>query len=149
MQPKQQKKKAVTEILNKVVTNALYNKPEDIAPHIIQVLQDIKGVAPCHLSKDERKELAMLKEELKTLNRQPQITIEKENKLCFDQSDSDEDDEEELDLPTIEVDGKKCLYDEDGDYAGIKNLILSEDATPVGTYDKETKEVTFLEFEEE
>ena len=59
------------------------------------------------------------------------------------------DDEEELDLPTIEVDGKKYLYDEDGDYAGIKNLILSEDATPVGTYDKETKEVTLLEFEEE
>ena len=54
-----------------------------------------------------------------------------------------------MDLPTIEVDGKKYLYDEDGDYAGIKNLILSEDATPVGTYDKETKEVTLLEFEEE
>ena len=76
MQAKEQKKSAVKEILNKVVNNALYNKPDDIAPHIIQVLQDIKGVAHCHLSKDERKELTMLREELETLNRQPQITID-------------------------------------------------------------------------
>ena len=67
------------------------------------------------------------------------------SKYCINSSD----DEEELDLPTIEVDGKKYLYDEDGAYAGIKNLILTEDQTPVGTYDKETKEVTVLEFEEE
>ena len=54
-----------------------------------------------------------------------------------------------MDLPTIEVDGTKYLYDEYGVYADIKNLIVTEDATPVGTYDKETKEVTVLEFEEE
>jgi hypothetical protein len=35
MQPKEHKKKAVKEILNKVVSNALYKKPDDISPHII------------------------------------------------------------------------------------------------------------------
>ena len=65
------------------------------------------------------------------------------------EADSSDDEEEELSLPTIEVGGKKYLYDEDGVYAGIKNLLLTEDATPVGTYNKETKEITILEFEEE
>jgi hypothetical protein len=95
-QSKELKKKAVKEILNKVVSNALYNKPDDITPHIIQVLQDIKGTGSSPLlSKDERKELQMLKEEMETLDRQPQITIEKDKKLCF-QSDSEEDDDEEF-----------------------------------------------------
>ena len=41
----------------------------------------------------------MLRDELETLSRQPQITIEKEKKLCF-QSDSEDDDEEYLDEMT-------------------------------------------------
>ena len=63
--------------------------------------------------------------------------------------DSSDDEEEELELPTIEVDGKSYLYDEDGDYSGINHLLLTEEGTPVGTYDKETNKVTILEFEEE
>lgn len=41
----------------------------------------------------------MLKEEMDVLSRQPQITIEKEKKLCF-QSDSEDDEEEFLDEMT-------------------------------------------------
>jgi hypothetical protein len=63
------------------------------------VLQEINGTSFAHLSKDERKELQMLKEEMDVLSRQPQITIEKEKKLCF-QSDSEDDEEEFLDEMT-------------------------------------------------
>jgi hypothetical protein len=97
---KEQKKKEVKTILSKVVSNLLYNKPEDLAPHIIQVLEDIKGKGASPLSKDERRELNMLKEEFEKLNRQPQITVEPENKLCFGGSDSEEDEDEYLDEMT-------------------------------------------------
>ena len=63
--------------------------------------------------------------------------------------DSSDDEEEEMELPDIEVDGKVYLYDEDGAYSGINHLLLTEEGSPVGTYDKETNKVTILEFEEE
>jgi hypothetical protein len=101
MLSKEQKKTEVKKILNKVVTNVLYNKPDDITPHILQVLLDIKGTGVQSLTKDERKELTMLREELEVLNRQPQITVEKDNKLKFDSdSDEDEDEDEYLDEMT-------------------------------------------------
>ena len=61
----------------------------------------------------------------------------------------DDDEEEEVELPTIEVDGVSFLYDEDGSYSGVNHLLLTEEGTPVGTYDKETNKVTIQEFEEE
>ena len=60
---------------------------------------------------------------------------------------SDDEEEAELILPIIEVDGINYRYDEHGEYASIKHLVLTEDGEPYGTYDKENNEITQCEFE--
>ena len=77
------------------------------------------------------------------------ITVKVEPELESTVVDSSNEEEEEVELPTIEVDGVTFLYDEDGSYSGVNHLLLTEEGTPVGTYDKETNKVTILEFEEE
>ena len=54
-------------MLESLVTSLLITKPDDPVPHIIQFLQDKKGVGEPPLSKEERLELNQLREELKKL----------------------------------------------------------------------------------
>ena len=58
------------------------------------------------------------------------------------------DDEDECELATITVGGQVYLYDPEGSYAGIKDLLLTEEGTPIGTYDKEDDKVIAQVFEE-
>jgi len=58
-----------------------------------------------------------------------------------------EDEEEELALPEMNVDGKSYLYDAAGDFMGIEHLVLTLDGVPFGTFDPETDEVEECEFE--
>ena len=58
------------------------------------------------------------------------------------------DDEDEYDFEAITVEGQDYLYDPEGEYAGIKDLLLTEGGTPIGTYDKENNKVIAQEFEE-
>ena len=58
------------------------------------------------------------------------------------------DDEEEVELATIKVGGQDYLYDPEGSYAGIKDMLLTEEGTPIGTYDKENDKVIAQDFEE-
>jgi hypothetical protein len=58
------------------------------------------------------------------------------------------DDEDECELATITVGGQVYLYDPEGSYAGIKDLLLTEEGTPIGTYDKENDKVIAQDFEE-
>jgi len=62
-------------------------------------------------------------------------------------SSDDEDENGELDLPTKVIDGETYLFDEDGQYGGVENLILSMEGTPVGTYDKDEDKILEVEFE--
>ena len=55
---------------------------------------------------------------------------------------------EEIDICIIEIGGKNYFHDPRGDYGGIKDLILSMDATPLGIYDKENNTIVIHEFEE-
>jgi hypothetical protein len=71
----------VKQILNEVVTKVLVKKPDDVAPHIVQVLHELKGDAAEPLSKDERRELLMLRQEVEKL-KEPQATVMK--KLTFE-----------------------------------------------------------------
>lgn len=55
------------QVLESLVTSLLITKPDDPVPHIIQFLQDKKGVGAPPLSKEEKLELNQLREELKKL----------------------------------------------------------------------------------
>lgn len=55
------------QVLESLVTSLLISKPDDPVPHIIQYLQDKKGVGAPPLSKEEKIELNQLREELKKL----------------------------------------------------------------------------------
>ena len=64
------------QVLESLVTSLLISKPDDPVPHIIQYLQDKKGVGAPPLSKDEKLELNQLREELKKLTgKEVQINI--------------------------------------------------------------------------
>jgi hypothetical protein len=92
-------------------------------------------------AKQSEKEVAKeteLDDELET------VSIESE----ADSSD-DEDENKELDLPTKVIDGETYLFDEDGQYGGVENLILSMEGTPVGIYDKDEDKILEVEFEED
>ena len=58
------------------------------------------------------------------------------------------DDEDECEFQEITVGGQVYLYDPEGSYAGIKDLLLTEEGTPIGTYDKENDKVIAQDFEE-
>lgn len=55
------------QVLESLVTSLLISKPDDPVPHIIQFLQDKKGIGAPPLSKEEKFELNQLREELKKL----------------------------------------------------------------------------------
>jgi len=65
------------------------------------------------------------------------------------EADSSDDENEEHVLPTKVIDGETYFFDEDGQTYGIKNLILSMEGTPVGTYDKDEDKLLEVEFEED
>jgi len=91
----------------------------------------------------EAKELAEAKVEAeKAAPELDTVSVESE-------ADSSDDEEEEVTLDTIEVDGVTYLYDPDGTYAGINNLLLTEEGTPVGIYDNENDKVIVQEFDNE
>ena len=58
------------------------------------------------------------------------------------------DDDDECEFQEITVGGQVYLYDPEGNYAGIKDLLLTEEGTPIGTYDKENDKVIAQDFEE-
>ena len=98
------------------------------------------------LAKVEAKEAAKqaISDKIAAENAEPELetaSIESEA------DSSDDEDEGCLELPIIEVGGTNYQYDEHGEYADIKNLVLTEGGDPYGTYDKETKEITKHEFE--
>jgi hypothetical protein len=57
------------------------------------------------------------------------------------------DDKEYVELSSIDINGVTYLHDPHGIYAGIKHLILSEEGTPLGIYDKENNTLIEYEFE--
>ena len=98
------------------------------------------------LAKVEAKEAAKqaISDKIAAENAEPEL----ETASIESEADSSDDEEEaELELPIIEVGGTNYQYDEHGEYADIKNLVLTEGGEPYGTYDKETKEITKHEFE--
>ena len=98
------------------------------------------------LAKVEAKEAAKqaISDKIAAENAEPEL----ETASIESEADSSDDEEEGcLELPIIEVDGTNYQYDEHGEYADIKNLVLTEGGEPYGTYDKETKEITKHEFE--
>ena len=98
------------------------------------------------LAKSEAKEVVKLaiSEKIAAENAEPEL----ETASIESEADSSDDEEEaELILPIIEVDGINYRYDEHGEYASIKHLVLTEDGEPYGTYDKENNEITQCEFE--
>ena len=54
-------------VLETMVTSLLITKPDDPVPHIIQFIQDQKGVGAPALTREERMELNQLREEYKKL----------------------------------------------------------------------------------
>ncbi|KAL3913909.1 MAG: hypothetical protein SGPRY_007813 [Prymnesium sp.] len=60
-----------------------------------------------------------------------------------------EGDEEELELPTLEVDGITYLYDEEGEYNGVEHLLLTEAGEAWGVWDPATSTAEECIFEEE
>tara|TARA_B110000967_G_scaffold124951_1_gene127728 strand:+ start:233 stop:556 length:324 start_codon:yes stop_codon:yes gene_type:complete len=94
------------------------------------------------LQEKEEKESVLLKEVVKE-------GVKEAEKEKLEEVLDDEDCIDISKMKTIVVDGHSYLYDEDGDYAGIEKLLLTEEGTPVGIYDEETKKVTVVEFEEE
>ena len=64
------------------------------------------------------------------------------------ESEADSSDEEtEVDLPEKMIDGQTYYFDEEGEVHGIKNLLMTEDGSPIGTWDAETNQVVLQEFE--
>ena len=93
------------------------------------------------LAKKEAKEVAEAKVEAeKAAPELDTVSVESE-------ADSSDDEDDEVSLDSIEVDGVTYLYDPDGTYAGINNLLLTEEGTPVGIYDKEEDKVIVQEFD--
>jgi hypothetical protein len=56
------------------------------------------------------------------------------------------DDDDELLLPQIEIDGEMYLYDLKGEYNGVEHLILTLESEPVGIWSTETMEFEECEF---
>ena len=54
-------------VLESMVTSLLITKPDDPVPHIIQFIQDQKGVGAPPLTREEKMELNSLREEYKKL----------------------------------------------------------------------------------
>ena len=53
---------------------------------------------------------------------------------------------EEVELDIIEIKNCEYMYDEKGEYTGIKNLLLDLEKNPFGIYDKEADEIYFCGF---
>ena len=70
--------------------------------------------------------------------------IAKEKKVFARNNKVSEEDVVALD--TIDINGVTYLHDPDGVYAGIKHLLLSEDGTPLGIYDKNNNRLIEHEF---
>jgi hypothetical protein len=70
------------------------------------------------------------------------VSIESE----VDSSDDEED--EDVDLPEKIIDGNTYYWDETGEVQGVKNLLLTEDGTAIGIWDAEKNQVVLQEFEE-
>ena len=60
--------------------------------------------------------------------------------------DEDDENEEEIQLPQIDIDGKPYLYDYKGAYNGIEHVLLTLEGVPVGVWDPETQEAEEVEF---
>ena len=91
-------------------------------------------------------EVAEKKEEVAEQKDDDNTSIESE----ADEDNYDYDDDDEVSLPKKEIGGETYLFDANGDYAGIENLVLTLDGKPIGTWDaSEPDQVQFCEFDEE
>jgi len=62
---------------------------------------------------------------------------------------SSREDDEELELPSVMLEGKEYLYDFFGEYMGVEQLLLAEEGdsyTPVAVWNPELQEVELAEF---
>lgn len=57
----------IGKILQNLVDKMLLTKPEEPVPHMLQILEDMKGTGKPALSKEEKLELSKLREEYKKL----------------------------------------------------------------------------------
>ena len=105
------------------------------------------------LAKVEAKEAVKLAISAKIAaeNAEPELetaSIESEADSSDEEADSSDDEEEaELELPIIEVGGINYRYDEHGEYASIKHLVLTEEGEPYGIWNEQMSEITKCEFE--
>jgi hypothetical protein len=98
------------------------------------------------LAKAEAKEAIKLEISAKIAaeNAEPEL----ETASIESEADSSDDEEEaDFELSIIEVDGKKYQYDEHGEYASIKHLVLTEEGEPYGIWNEQMSEITVCEFE--
>ena len=66
--------------------------------------------------------------------------------IAKEKKEQEEKEEDVVTLDTIDINGVTYLHDPDGGYAGIKHLLLSEDGTPLGIYDKNNNRLIEHEF---
>lgn len=67
--------------------------------------------------------------------------------IAKEKKEQEEKEEDVVTLDTIDINGVTYLHDPHGIYAGIKHLLLSEDGTPLGIYDKNSNRLIEQEFE--
>ena len=54
-----------------------------------------------------------------------------------------------MDVVIKKIDGVEYLYDEYGDYCGVKDMIMSLNQTPIGVWDEENQCIKEHDFKEE